>query len=74
MLTFSKCKGDLFTDQIKEALKSLEGSVVKLESAVYGSKKARVEAQEKVVKLKQVVKNTYERLDHALTQFKQGAE
>ena len=74
MLTFSKCKGDLFTDQIKEALKSLEGSVVKLESAVYGSKKARVEAQEKVVKLKQVVKNTYERLDRALIQFKQGAE
>ena len=61
-------------DQIKEALKSLEESVIKLESAVYGSKKARVEAQEKVVELKQVVKNTYERLDRALIQFKQGAE
>lgn len=61
-------------DQIKEALKSLEESVLKLESAVYGSKKVRVEAQEKVLELKQVVKNTYDRLDRALTQFKQGAE
>lgn len=61
-------------DQIKEALKSLEESVVKLESAVYGAKKVRVEAQEKVAELKQVVKNTYDRLDRALTQFKQGAE
>ncbi len=61
-------------DQIKEALKSLEESVLKLESAVYHSKKTRSEAQEKVIELKQVVKTAYQRLDQALAHFKQGEE
>lgn len=61
-------------EQIKEALKSLEESVVKLETAVYNSKKTRAEAHEKIAELKQVVQNTYRRLDMALTQFKQGEE
>lgn len=61
-------------EQIKDALKSLEESVLKLETAVYNSKKGRVEAQEKVAELKNVIKNAYHRLDSALIQFKQGEE
>ena len=58
-------------EQIKNALKTLEQAVLKLETAVKSSQKKTALAEEQVVDLKQVIANTYGRLDKALTRFKQ---
>ncbi len=59
-------------EQVKNALKSLEDAVIKLEEAVYASKKERADAEEKVRELKQVIQHTYHRIDEALSHVKKG--
>ncbi len=57
-------------EEIKEALKSLEQAVLKLETAVHVAKKEHVHAVEEVRELKSVIKTAYHRLDKALSAFK----
>ncbi len=57
-------------EEIKEALKSLEQSVLKLEEAVHVAKKEHIHAIEELQELKSVIKTTYHRLDSALSTFK----
>ncbi len=61
-------------EDIKNALANLETAVLKLETAVHQSKKTQTQTIEKVGELKDVVRTTYERLDKALTSFRQEGE
>ncbi len=61
-------------EDIKQALKNLEKSVLKLEESIHESKKARRQCAEATAELQQVIKTAYDRLDKALQQVKQGGE
>lgn len=61
-------------EQVKNALKTLEDAVVRLEQAVHAHKKNTVQANERIVELKGVIKTAYARLDKALLSFKKGDE
>ena len=59
-------------EQIKEAIKALEQSVLHLETAVHASKKANTRAEEEIMTLKKAIKTAHDRMDKALEKFKQG--
>ena len=59
-------------EQIKEAIKALEQSVLHLETAVHASKKANTRSAEEIMTLKKAIKTAHDRMDKALTKFKQG--
>jgi len=59
-------------EQIKEAIKALEQAVLHLETAVHTSKKAHARSAEEIMTLKKAVKTAHDRIDKALTRFKQG--
>ena len=61
-------------ERLKNALNVLEGAVVRVEGAVHQSRKKQVNAGEKILELKNVIKTTYERLDKAVTDYKKGGE
>lgn len=61
-------------EQMKNALTALEAAVIRLESAVHHSNKNRTRAAEQVQELKAVIKTAYERLDRAVTVYKNGGE
>ena len=61
-------------EQTKAALTALEQSILKLETAIYASKKAQAQLSEQVSELKQAIKTTYERLDKAIENYDGGAE
>lgn len=61
-------------EQVRNALRTLEEAVVRLEQAVYVHKKNTVQANKQIVDLKEVIKTAYTRLDNALTSFKKGDE
>lgn len=63
-------------DDIKRAIGNLEQALVKLETALHQTKKDKSQALDEVTELKNVIRKTYSRLDHALTAFhqEQGSE
>ena len=58
-------------EQIKQAIKNLEQSVMRLESAVHATKKNNSRAMEEIATLKTVIRQTHDRIDRALTRFNQ---
>lgn len=61
-------------EQTKSALTSLEQAILKLETAVYSSKKTQAQLEEQVLELKQVLKTTYERLITAIETYRKEVE
>lgn len=61
-------------EQTKSALTSLEQAILKLESAIYSSKKTQAQLEEQVLELKQAIKITYDRLDKAIQAYKKENE
>ena len=59
---------------IKPALTALEQAILKLESAVYTSKKSQTVLTEQVDTLKQAVRTTYDRLDKAIETYRKETE
>jgi len=56
-------------EQIKQAIKNLEQSVLRLESAVHATKKNNGRASEEIATLKNVIRQTHDRIDRALTRL-----
>ena len=61
-------------EQIKQAIKNLEQAVLRLESAVHTTKKNNSLATEQIATLKNVIRQTHDRIDRALTRFHQQEE
>ncbi len=63
-------------EDIKRAIGNLEQALVKLETALLQTKKDKAQALSEVAELKNVIKKTYSKLDHALTAYhqEQGSE
>jgi len=61
-------------EQTKAALTSLEQAVLKLESAVYASKKTQSQLAEQVADLKQLVRATHDRLNTVIDTYRKGGE
>ena len=59
-------------EQIKEAIKALEQSVLHLETAVHTSKKVHTRSAEEIMTLKNAIRTAHDRMEKALTKFKQG--
>ena len=59
-------------EQIKSAITQLEQAVLKLETAVYATKKEQTQAVGKISELKNAIRRTYDRLDKALDKYKKG--
>ena len=59
-------------EDIKKAVANLEQAVVKLETALYQTKKDKEQAIDKVTELKNVIRKTYMRIDNALGTFHQN--
>jgi len=72
MLCLSINKGEVLMEQIKEAVKALEQAVLHLETAVHSSKKAHTRSAEEIMTLKTAIRTAHDRMDKALTKFKQG--
>ena len=60
--------------EIKPALTALEQAILKLESAVYASKKTHTVLTEQVASLKQALQTTYDRLDKAIETYRKETE
>ena len=60
--------------QVKTALTALEQAILKLEAAVYDSRKNQVQLNEQIAELKQAIQTTYNRLDKALETYQKEAE
>jgi len=61
-------------EQTKTALTTLEQAILKLESAIYASKKTQTQLAEQVLELKQAIKTTYDRLDETIENYKKETE
>ena len=61
-------------EQTKSALTSLEQAILKLETAVYSSKKTQAQLEEQVLELKHVLKTTYDRLTTAIETYRKEVE
>lgn len=61
-------------EQTKSALTSLEQAILKLETAVYSSKKTQAQLEEQVLELKQTLKTTYDRLTTVIETYKKEIE
>ena len=56
-------------EQTKTALISLEQAILKLETAVYNSKKTQAQLSEQILELKQVIKMTHDRLNEIIETY-----
>ena len=61
-------------EQTKAALTALEQSILKLETAIYASKKTQTQLSEQVSELKEAIKKTYDRLDKVIENYDEGGE
>jgi len=61
-------------EQTKAALTALEQSILKLETAIYASKKTQVQLSEQVSELKEIIRKTYDRLDKVIENYDEGGE
>ena len=53
-------------EQIKQAIKNLEQSVLRLEAAVHTTKKNNSRTLEEISTLKNVIRQTHDRIDRAI--------
>lgn len=61
-------------EQIKQAIKNLEQSVLRLETAVHTAKKTNTRTTEEITTLKKVIRQTHDRIDKALSRFQANKE
>lgn len=61
-------------EQIKQAITNLEQSVIRLEAAIHAAKKNNTRATEEIATLKNVVRQTHDRIDKALSRYQQKEE
>ena len=61
-------------EQMKAAIQSLEQSIARLEIAVETSKQNNSKMSAEIASLKSVVKQTHDRIEKALTSFRQKEE
>ena len=61
-------------EQIKQAITNLEQSVIRLEAAIHATKKNNVRATEEIATLKNIVRQTHDRIDKALSRYQQKEE
>ena len=61
-------------EQIKQAITNLEQSVLRLEAAVHAAKKNNGRAVEEIATLKNVIRQTHDRINKALTRYQQSEE
>jgi len=61
-------------EQTKAALTALEQSILKLETAIYASKKTQAQLSEQVSELKEIIRKTYDRLDKVIETCDEGGE
>ena len=61
-------------EHTKSALTSLEQAILKLETAVYSSKKTQAQLEEQVLELKKAIQTTYDRLTAAIETYKKEIE
>ena len=61
-------------EQTKAALTALEQSILKLETAIYASKKTQAQLSEQVSELKEIIRKTYDRLDKVIENCDEGGE
>jgi len=60
--------------QVKTALTALEQAILKLETAVYDSRKNQAHLAEQIGELKQALQTTYTRLDKAIETYQKESE
>ncbi len=61
-------------EQIKQAIKNLEQSVLRLETAVHAAKKKNGRSTEEISTLKAVIRQTHDRIDRAINRFQKRGE
>ena len=61
-------------EQIKQAITNLEQSVLRLESVVHATKKNNSRTAEEIATLKNMIRQTHDRIDKALTRYQQKEE
>lgn len=61
-------------EQIKQAIKNLEQSVLRLETAIHTAKKNNTRATEEITTLKKVIRQTHDRIDKAINRFQANKE
>jgi len=61
-------------EQIKQAITNLEQSVLRLESAIHTAKKNNSRSTEEIATLKNVIRQTHDRIDKALSKYQQKEE
>ena len=61
-------------EQIKQAITNLEQSVLRLEAAVHAAKKNNGHAVEEIATLKNIIRQTHDRINKALTRYQQSEE
>lgn len=61
-------------EQTKTALTALEQAILKLEAAIYETKKNQAYLTEQVADLKQAVRTTHDRLNQAIESYRKGNE
>jgi len=61
-------------EQTKSALTALEQAVLKLETAVYETKKNQAQLSEEVLELKEIIKKTYDRLNRVIETYQKEGE
>jgi len=61
-------------EQTKSALTALEQAVLKLETAVYETKKNQAQLSEEVLELKEIIKKTYDRLNTVIETYQKESE
>lgn len=59
-------------EEIKAALKLLQEAILELEAAVHVHKKNQNQNSSRIQELKDVIRNTHDRLNHVLEQVKKG--
>ncbi len=61
-------------EQIKQAIKNLEQSVLRLETAIHTAKKNNTRTTEEITTLKKVIRQTHDRIDKAINRFQANKE
>jgi ABC-type transporter Mla subunit MlaD len=61
-------------EQTKVALTALEQAVLKLETAIYETKKNQAQLTEQVADLKQAIRTTHDRLNQTIEAYRKGTE
>ncbi|MBQ7413753.1 MAG: hypothetical protein IJV07_05750 [Alphaproteobacteria bacterium] len=61
-------------EQTKTALTTLEQAILKLETAIYTTKKTQAQLSEQVIELKKVINETYQQLNALIERFQKEGD